>query len=376
MIEIAVEAPTPMTSRVRQVAALLDVPIAKKMARSWRHDLPLGEHEWKVGLIVGPSGAGKSLLARALADEMEGGYLAGGYDWGDDTALVDGFPQTMGVKEVTGLLTAVGLGDAPAWLRPYRTLSNGEAFRADMARALSTNDGVLFIDEFTSVVDRQVARVASHAVQKAVRRSGNDLQFVAVSCHYDVEAWLQPDWMYDVAAQVFTWRLVQPHPPLKIDIHEAPRTLWSLFAPHHYLSATLATGAHCYAAYVDDRPIAFTSYIHFPHAKTRNIKMEHRTVVLPDWQGLGIAGRLTDWLGLWLFDRGYRLHRTIAHPAVIHQSLRSPRWREISVRKSLGTTTKNASLRAAQLDPRRLNTRSFEYQAPTGSTFGRLRDPA
>jgi ABC-type ATPase with predicted acetyltransferase domain len=68
-----------------------------------------------------------------------------------------------------------------------------------MARALSEDTDMVVIDEFTSVVDRQVAQVASHTVQKAVRRTPGR-QFVAVTCHYDVTDWLQPDWVYDVAA--------------------------------------------------------------------------------------------------------------------------------------------------------------------------------
>lgn len=370
MIEISVESPTPITARARQVAGMFDVAVATKTKRVWRHELPLDEKPWSVGLIVGPSGAGKTLLARELWPEQ----MTGRPFW-DGRALIDNFPADLGIKDVTGLLTAVGLGSPPAWLRPYATLSNGEAFRADVARVLAT-DQLAVVDEFTSVVDRQVAKVASHAVQKTVRRRKQ--QFVAVSCHYDVEAWLQPDWVYDVAAQVFTWRLVQPHPSLQLDIYECSRALWPLFEPYHYLSANLATGAHCYAAYVEDRPVAFTSYIHFPHARTRNIKMEHRTVVLPDWQGLGIAGHITDWLGFWLFERGYRFRRTIAHPAVIHQSLASPRWRDVTGggNRKLGTTTRNRSLGRSNLDPRKLNTRSFEYQAPSGSVFGRVRDPA
>ena len=113
-----------------------------------------------------------------------------------------------------GSLGSVGLAFPPAWLRPYRTLSNGEAFRADIARSLAELDGLVVVDEFTSVVDRQVAQVASHTVQKAVRKAGR--QFVAVTCHYDVADWLQPNWVYDVAAGKFTWRQVQPHPQVQL----------------------------------------------------------------------------------------------------------------------------------------------------------------
>jgi len=66
--------------------------------------------------------------------------------------------------------------------------------RVDLARALLEKDFVVF-DEFTSVVDRQVAQTTSLAVNKAVRKMGK--KFIAVSCHYDIVDWLEPDWVFD-----------------------------------------------------------------------------------------------------------------------------------------------------------------------------------
>jgi ABC-type ATPase with predicted acetyltransferase domain len=50
------------------------------------------------------------------------------------------------------------LNSVPSWYKPYQVLSNGEKFRADLARKLKSNT---VIDEFTSVVDRTVAKAAS-----------------------------------------------------------------------------------------------------------------------------------------------------------------------------------------------------------------------
>ena len=49
-------------------------------------------------------------------------------------------------------------------------------------------------DEFTSVVDREIAKVSAYAISKAVRRSKK--KFIAVTCHYDVVDWLEPDWVF------------------------------------------------------------------------------------------------------------------------------------------------------------------------------------
>jgi len=356
--DITVSCPVQRSPRVLQVSGMFDVPIEEKTALTWKADLPLESRDWNVGLVTGPSGAGKSQLARHLWPDA----IVSGHDWPADGALIDGFPEAMGIKDVTGLLSATGLSSPPAWLRPYRTLSNGEAFRADIARGLAETDGLVVVDEFSSVVDRQVAQVASHAVQKAVRKAGR--RFIAVTCHYDVEEWLQPDWVYDAASQLFTWRSVQPHPPVDIAIHATDRSLWPVFARHHYLSADISKAARCFAAYVDGRPVAFASYLHFPHATAKNIKMAHRIVVLPDWQGLGLSGRVSEWLGEWLHEQGYRFRITTGHPAFIHYLARSPRWK-MGVRQTrLRTSSRDPSLRKRALNVRGLTTRSFEYVPP------------
>lgn len=355
--EITLSCPVERSARVLQVSGMFDLPVEAKASMTIRAELPLDEQPWSIGLVTGPSGAGKSSLARHLWP----GAIAGEHDWPHDAALVDGFPSVMGIKDVTGLLSAVGLSSPPAWIRPFRTLSNGEAFRASIARALAEQDGLVVVDEFTSVVDRQVAQVASHAVQKAVRRAGR--QLVAVTCHYDVEQWLQPDWAYDVASGSYQWRSVQRHPEVRLDVHAADRTLWPLFGRHHYLSADLSRSARCFAAYHDGRPVAFAAYMHFPHPKAKNIKVSHRVVVLPDWQGLGIAGRMSEWLGQSLHEQGFRFRATTAHPARIAYYARSPRWRMEKARKTAlgGSRASDQSLQRRQTDPRRLSTRTFEY---------------
>ncbi len=89
---------------------------------------------------------------------------------------------------------SVGFGSVPSWLKPYKVLSNGEKMRVDLARALLEKDFIVF-DEFTSVVDRQVAQTACIAINKAIK--GTNKKFIAVSCHKDIIEWLQPDWIFD-----------------------------------------------------------------------------------------------------------------------------------------------------------------------------------
>lgn len=346
-----------------QAESLFDVPPSEMSAREWDVELPYEDRDWSVGLIVGPSGSGKSTLASALWPEAR----VVGFEWPEDKSVLDAFSPFVGIKEITGLLTAVGFGSPPSWLRPFRMLSTGEQFRVSAARALADNPGFCVIDEFTSVVDRQVAQVASHAIQKTVRRRGGKL--VAVTCHYDVADWLQPDWVYQPHADEFTWRELQPRPSLQLDIYPVGREAWRLFRQHHYLSADLSVSAVCFGGFIGDECVGFTSYMHFPHADVRDIKMGHRLVVLPDWQGLGIGGKMDDWLGQWLYERGYRYHNVVAHPAMVAYYAKSPRWKRIGApKRQLSNSSRDRSLRARNTAPRSLQVHSFAYVPPMGKS--------
>ena len=64
------------------------------------------------------------------------------------------------------------------------------------------------IDEFTSVVDQQIARFGALSFSKSWKRiakkSGN--QCVILSCHYDIIDWLEPDWVFDTATGKYVGR--------------------------------------------------------------------------------------------------------------------------------------------------------------------------
>ncbi len=368
-VHLEVSTPVKVTPRVRQMSGLYDVPLEEKQVLTWDVDLPISERPWKVGLIVGPSGSGKTTIARHVwGDRMDETW-----GWNPDESLLDGFPQSMPTRDVVAALGAVGLNSPPAWLRPFHVLSNGEAFRASIARLLAETagtDGPVVVDEFTSVVDRHVAQVASHTVQKAVRRSGR--QLVAVTCHYDVEEWLQPDWVLDMAGNAFRWRSVQPRPRLELAIYPVDRAVWPAFRRHHYLTGNLHVGAKCFGGFIGDDLVGFASYIHLASPKSKNLKMAHRNVVLPDWQGLNIGLTMSEWVGLYLWERGFRFRRSIAHPAVIAGCSRSPRWRDMT-RASAQRPVRAGAARfdgQNQQSTRRFAQRSFEYVAPAGTPFG------
>lgn len=355
--------PIKRTARVKQMEGLFEVSPAKESRLEWSVDLPHEEREWSIGLIVGPSGSGKTTVAR----EVFGDHIIGDFDWHEDKAVVDGFPPSMSTKDVASLLSSVGFSSPPSWLRPFAALSNGEQFRVTLARALADAAHLVVVDEFTSVVDRTVAQIGSAAVAKAVRRDKK--RFVAVSCHYDVLDWLQPDWVYEPATNTFEWRCLQRRPDVKMEVIPAHRSAWDIFRRHHYLSHSLSPAAQCYVGLVDGEPAAFTGVISFPHPRRPGFR-EHRTVCLPDFQGVGIGNRMSNLVaGAWR-ARGKPYFSTTSAPGMIYHRAKSPLWNMI--RKPSRTSTNTGIRGMNRTVANKRMTASFEYVGPVLKEEARL----
>lgn len=162
---------------------------------TWQHtaELPIEGDDWQIGLIVGPSGSGKTSIGKQI---WNNGIINLSEGWNENLPIVEDIAPDKSMNEVTAALSAVGLGDVPAWLRPFKVLSNGEQFRAGLARLICEDYDKVIVDEFTSVVDRQIAKIGASAFAKMWRRNGKK-QIILLSCHYDIIDWLQPDWVYD-----------------------------------------------------------------------------------------------------------------------------------------------------------------------------------
>lgn len=354
-VDVIVECPTRESFRVEQVRGMFGLASAARCRQEFSVEVPGLEEPWQIGAIVGPSGSGKTSVARAAF----GGCLARPHRWPRDRAVIDGFGSRP-IKEITRTLAAVGFSSPPAWLRPYHTLSNGERFRCDLARALLTRTRslsatltrsvseekqrtglanasgwcadvvptvsapVVVCDEFTSVVDRTVARLASVAVSKAIRSGKLDRRLVAVTCHDDVLAWLQPDWVLDMGTgQLTRGRLRRP--TIRLRIFRCRRDMWSLFARHHYLSIDLPCAVTCVLGLIDDRPAAFAAWL--PMFGRRGVWRIARLVVLPDYQGVGIGGAMLRACGELIASASRRATITTSHPAMIAHLRASPDWR-------------------------------------------------
>ncbi len=358
-LDLTVSCPVHDSFRVQQVAGLFDIPLAEKAEERFEVELPELGDPWQIGLVVGPSGSGKSTVARrAFADE-----LYEGMDWPADRAVVDCFGE-MSVRHVVELFTAVGFGSAPSWVKPYHVLSCGERFRCDLARALAegyrlsavgyqpeepsrrepradSRQPLVVYDEFTSVVDRNVARVCSAAIAKGIRRGHIPCRFVAVTCHYDVAEWLAPDWVLDMATSELARSTPGTaggpfrRPPIELEVHRCRLAAWQLFKRHHYLSGSLAAAARCYLTTWDGVPVNFCATL--PVIAKKGHRRFTRIVTLPDYQGIGIGMRAVAAVAELHRQEGLRINVTSSHPALIRHCRRSPLWKAVNVKRTGGS---------------------------------------
>ena len=279
-------------------------------------DVVAPESDWRIGLIVGPSGSGKSSALERFGRSAV-------VEWDPARAIVSHFES---VEDAHTRLSAAGLNSVTAWVKPFHVLSTGEQFRADLARRLS--DGAV-VDEFTSVVDRNVAKSASAAVRRFVDRAGLR-RVVFATCHYDVAEWLCPDWTFDTSDRRMTVGRSERRPPIVVDVVPCFADKWAAFSAHHYLTGEINTSARCWVARWNGVDIGFASALAFPNGHFRNAWREHRTVIMPDFQGLGIGPRLSDCVARMFVDDGCRYFSKTAHPRLGAYRDLSPLWRGTS----------------------------------------------
>ena len=317
-VDFVVSSELKRTARVKQLEAMFDVPPSEKTTLHWEGEIAIEEKPWNIGLILGPSGCGKSSVLRKAFGRAKK------FKWTADS-VIDDFSRKCTIKEIADVCRSVGFNTIPAWMRPQRVLSNGEQFRVDLARRLLELPDPILVDEFTSVVDRQVAKITSHAVQKYIRRENR--KFVACSCHYDIVEWLKPDWILEPATMRFRWRSVQrSRPKLRCSIRRVKYDVWHTFAPFHYLTAGLNKSARCFALFIDGKVTTFAGMLRRPHPKVKNVIGCSRLVTLPDYQGLGLAMILIDTLSAAYKSIDERVRTYPAHPSLVRSFGRSENW--------------------------------------------------
>lgn len=274
-------------------------------------------------LIVGTSGSGKSTILRSLAEHKP---LA----LSPCSNVIENFSTPERGEE---LLLACGLRSIPTWFRTPATLSNGEYHRFEMA--MNLDQGITTIDEFTSVVDRDTAKSLALSVRRYFDRNPGVL-YIA-SCHHDIVDWLDPDYVYDTDLCVLENRRspfrLGRRPEITLTIQSTGPQLWDMFKKHHYLDTNMSSSGHYYVGLIGNKPVAFHAVLHSTNRDIHSYWRGHRTVVLPEFQGIGIGTAFSDAIAQIYIDKGLRYFSKTAHPSFGEHRERSELWRPTSTNK-------------------------------------------
>lgn len=326
---------------------------------------------FSLGVICGPSGSAKSVLLRSHF-----GCEATVVSWRDGCPLSEHFEAESAAER----LAAVGLDPTAYSNAMFPSLSRGEKAQATLARLLGRSNVV--IDEFTSDVDRGTAATMARALSKFSKRHQASGVVVA-SCHSDIIAGgcLEPNWVYDTQSCTLLQTRVDeidhelPMPSDKTEMGQAltctPGQLWQLcvrltkgehadrvisiaiptvrsrlrrcdpsmwqkFREHHYKTRTLSSASRAFllTAQLPGLPEQSAGFMAtIPHTGGRergSMKTlpyrAHRTVILPEWQGIGIGSRLSDAVAEIHRREGRRYFGQTVHPRFGEYRDRSPLW--------------------------------------------------
>jgi len=354
----------PSGFRSIKAAQSVDLPIESKLTHKMAINADV-QTDFNVGLIIGASGSGKTTLAHEIFGPTCFDELLN-----LKKPVIEQFPTSMSYDECVHALTGIGLSQVPCWVKPAGALSNGQKARAEAALQMCSEKPFVVIDEFTSVVDRNVAKVMAHCVQKFARKY--EKKIVLISCHYDVFEWLNPDWVIDCNKERYEDRRrlrcnYTRREQIKFDIAECDRSTWRNFSKYHYLSDKLPGGhIETFGLYFDGMQVGFQCFANYvPWKKTsRKPKVMHsnRTVIHPDYVGFGMGMKIIEITAEMMVKKGYTAQAKFSSIPVYKAMAKSPVWKLKSIHNNTSESQRNPTGSMTRKGGFRQKVRTFSFE--------------
>lgn len=364
-VEVILKSKVHTNFRCQLAANSLDIDVEKKSVHHLKIDNINIPADWNIGLVYGNSGSGKTTLIKHLFGEDIFDIKL------DETKpIINQLPKDLSYDECASLLNGIGLNSVPCWIRPVNTLSNGQKARAEAVYLMTKNKDVVFIDEWTSVVDRTVAKAMSLCLYKYAKR--NNKKIILCSCHFDIIEWLKPDWLIDCNKQQFILPksedfFFKKREQIKFEIREITKDSWKYFSKYHYLSDKLPGGKlYLYGLYHKNNQIGFQCFANYtPHKKgTKLILHSNRTVIHPDYNGLGLGIKLiNETCELLLNKVNCKIMAKFSSVPVYKSMIKQKQWKYNGSKRTLGTLPKGKTMsRQSGFRQGGVKTFHFEYK--------------
>jgi len=364
-IDITLKSKVNTDFRCQVAANSLDIDVKKKSIHHLKIENINIPDQWNIGLVYGNSGSGKTTSIIQLFGEDV-------FDVNIDPELpiLNQLPSDLTYDECASLLNGMGLNSVPCWIRPFKTLSNGQQARAEAVMLMTQNKEMVFIDEWTSVVDRTVAKAMSLCLHKYAKR--NNKRVVILSCHQDIIEWLKPDWAIDCNVQKFMLPksddfFFKKREQLKFEVREIDSKSWKYFSKYHYLSENLPGGKlHLYGLFHNNNQIGFQCFANYVPHKKNTIKIFHsnRTVVHPDYNGMGLGIKLIDVSSALLKQKeNVRIMAKFSAIPIYKSMIKSPVWKFLGEKRTMGKIKHGGKMkRTSGFREKGTRTFLFEYK--------------
>lgn len=230
------------------------------------------------------------------------------------------------------------------------------------------------IDEWTSVVDRTVAKAMSVCLYKFAKKFNKKI--ILLSCHYDILEWVNPDWLIDCNKQNFELHknedfFFNEREKLEFTIKEVGRETWKYFSKYHYLSELLPGGKlYLYGLFHNDNQIGFQCFANYvPHRKdTKIIYHSNRTVIHPDYNGLGLGIKLINETSKLLIEKiECRIMAKFSAVPIYKAMIKQKQWIFLGQTRLMGKMkTGGNMLRRGGFRECGIKTFNFEYKKNNG----------
>lgn len=367
--EVILEFPVDRSFRCKLAADSLDIDVNKKSIHHLKIEGIEMPDEWNVGIIYGSSGSGKTTLAK----KMFGGSV---FDTPlrQDTPIINQLPGNLPYDECARLLNGIGLNSVPCWIRPVYTLSNGQKARAEAVLLMCQDKEVICIDEWTSVVDRNVAKAMSHCIQKFAKSRGKKV--ILLTCHYDIIEWLSPDWLIDCNKQEFKLPksnafFFSERDKIEITIRPGCKDTWKYFSKYHYLSDKLPKGLiYTFGVFIGSTQIGFQCFANYvpPVKGKKKIFHFNRIVIHPDYQGFGLGLKVINETSRYMQAKyGYRIMGKFSSTPVYKAMIRDKNWQFLKTIRTMGKMHQGSGM-SNRLNFREYGSTSYSFEFIGGTT--------
>tara|TARA_R110002020_G_C16250215_1_gene769749 strand:- start:321 stop:1442 length:1122 start_codon:yes stop_codon:yes gene_type:complete len=363
-VEVILKSDVNKKFRCQVAANSLDIDVEKKSIHHLKIDNINLPEKWNVGLVYGNSGSGKTTMIKHLFGENIFDVKL------DETKpIINQLPKELSYEECAKLLNGIGLNSVPCWIRPINTLSNGQKARAEAVYLMTKSKDVVFIDEWTSVVDRTVAKAMSICLYKYAKR--NNKKIILCSCHIDILEWLKPDWLIDCNKQEFILPKTEDfffneREKIKFEIKQIDNKSWKYFSKYHYLNENLPGGKlYLYGLFLNNLQIGFQCFANYvPHRKgTKIIYHSNRVVIHPDYNGLGLGMKMVDVCSKLLLNKlDCRIMAKFSSIPMYKSRMKNKNWKYKGFKRTMGKLRIGGNmLRKKGFREKGIKTYNFEY---------------